>query len=264
VRAVLVQSPTLLRARSDTPYPATKCHGFTLIELLVVIAIIATLAALLLPTLSRSKAAAKSAACKSKLRQIGIGLRIYLHEFEKYPVGMDFDSNKSWSWILAPYCGPSEVPATIFKCSPQDWIGYQYNAVGTDAHGARRTPEYSDEFLLGLGGGTKDRPSRALPESRVLVPSDMLAIGDSYHGWMEGAGGWAGMAGFGWPGGTSTREPRSHSHPNAVFCDGHVESSTFTLKTYPDGFWDDPKPDTTHAKRWNNDNQPHPETWPKN
>jgi prepilin-type N-terminal cleavage/methylation domain-containing protein len=65
-------------ARSVNPPP--RLTGFTLIELLVVIAIIAILAGLLLPVLGRSKQAARSAACVSNLRQIGLALELYLQD----------------------------------------------------------------------------------------------------------------------------------------------------------------------------------------
>ena len=52
--------------------------AFSLIELLVVIAIIATLAALLLPVISRSQEEGRANACISNLHQIGVALQIYV------------------------------------------------------------------------------------------------------------------------------------------------------------------------------------------
>jgi prepilin-type N-terminal cleavage/methylation domain-containing protein/prepilin-type processing-associated H-X9-DG protein len=51
--------------------------GFTLIELLVVVAIIALLVSILLPSLSRARDTAKSAACASYLRTFGTAFEIY-------------------------------------------------------------------------------------------------------------------------------------------------------------------------------------------
>jgi prepilin-type N-terminal cleavage/methylation domain-containing protein/prepilin-type processing-associated H-X9-DG protein len=55
-------------------------QAFTLVELLVVIAVIAILAAMLLPTLARSKASAQRAVCASNLRQLGLATQFYWHD----------------------------------------------------------------------------------------------------------------------------------------------------------------------------------------
>ena len=54
--------------------------GFTLIELLVVIAVIGILAALLLPTLAKSKKKSLQVSCFSNQKQIGVALALYTSE----------------------------------------------------------------------------------------------------------------------------------------------------------------------------------------
>src|SRR5437762_12301414 len=59
--------------------------GFTLIELLAVIAIIGILSALLLPAISRAKAASRATVCKNHLSQIGRAMAMYVGDYQRYP-----------------------------------------------------------------------------------------------------------------------------------------------------------------------------------
>ncbi len=54
--------------------------AFTLIELLVVIAIIALLVSILLPALSKARDAARDVVCQSNMKQVGIGIQMYLDD----------------------------------------------------------------------------------------------------------------------------------------------------------------------------------------
>ena len=56
--------------------------GFTLIELLVVIAIIALLLSILMPSLQKVKKQAQTVVCRSNLKQLNLGLVMYVEDFD--------------------------------------------------------------------------------------------------------------------------------------------------------------------------------------
>ena len=105
-------------------------RGFTLIELLVVISIIALLVAILLPALRQAREIAKSSACLSNLRQIGVATHSYsVANHDMLPSNAFNASWSNWtSWdnylqahisnvkpILA-FATPNAPPQPIFHC----------------------------------------------------------------------------------------------------------------------------------------------------
>jgi prepilin-type N-terminal cleavage/methylation domain-containing protein/prepilin-type processing-associated H-X9-DG protein len=224
--------------------------AFTLTELLVVIAVIGILAALLLPSLSRAKAAGQRARCTSNLRQLGLALQLYVDEFQKYPLYQDFSAYPAvlfWQNKLLPYVANNKalyICPGNFTTNILSNVAWQFfDETGTlrpnrsYGYNASGSPPYWDPTanvgfkLLGLDGEfVSPLDVRPLPEVRVVVPADMVALGDADDasstllgddGDGDGPDNWS-------PPGdpTSLWEALAARHSrgaNVVFCDAHIE-----------------------------------------
>jgi len=81
-----------------------KKTGFTLIELLVVVSIIALLVSILLPALSKARVQARIVTCSSNLRQLGIGVSMYMSgSNDHYPPDYMYPQNTSGTEFLKYY-----------------------------------------------------------------------------------------------------------------------------------------------------------------
>lgn len=118
------QSITFIAAdAAPTIQRRTMKRAFTLIELLVVIAIIAILAAILFPVFAQAKAAAKTTASLSNMKQIGTSMMIYAGDFDdtrvprnRQDIAYDSSGNfvavtneTNWKQLIKPYTKSQDI-----------------------------------------------------------------------------------------------------------------------------------------------------------
>jgi prepilin-type N-terminal cleavage/methylation domain-containing protein len=153
-------------------------NGFTLIELLVVIAIIALLASLLLPALSRSKAATQTVACKNNVRQLALALSLYIGDQKYYfpyarydgVIGLALFKNvkgRFWYQFLQPYTSatwtqklyrcPAYKGATTEGILFPDGNNQYVEPRGSYGYNGLTEPGSRKQFFRALGAGAKRR-----------------------------------------------------------------------------------------------------------
>ena len=249
-----------------------KRRAFTLSELLVSLGVLVILASLMATAISSAKRKAQNTQCTNNLKQHGVALHSFLADHSVYPLvlnpgskrGIEADHYSSvWAALGKHGLGPSKDVAGGVHVCPSGFkqkapetsesrpvSGYAYNV-----HGMGR--RLQDE-PLGLAGMEKAGSYfvAPVPESAVVSPAEMIAMGDGVRGWNrtyeDGVGFISRTPDVQEYAGSNLRVPERHNKALTIlFADGHVSSLKLS-RLFSE------RSDEA-LKIWNRDNLPHRE-----
>ena len=258
IQCIYAQPGRELERHGRPSTPLVQCKAFTQVELVVAVIVSCLLvAALLLPAFPAGRTRSRRAVCLVNLRQIQVGLNQYSIEFGQFlnasewgaaalgSVGGRFEQYMPHD-TRALVC-PAKVHSVPTSARPNglaaiELLSYGYNGGGTAPDGR--------ELELGMGLW------RHIATSRVKVPSDMIVLGDSGFGSSSSAvlspHEIASLQESDPPEQPQLPSARHAGGANILFCDGHAAYGKQAK-------WIEPTPEA--RRQWNNDNQPHRETW---
>lgn len=212
LKLVTLSRPSRSMATSLRSIRRLQAAGFTLVELLVALVIMGLLMSLTLVGISAAREASRRVTCTNNLREIGLGTRMYVNTYGKYPKAWAAD-NRRWMDLLKPffpkqsgvYRCPSDVKQIAVAWDPEIILSYGINSFN-----------FLDQrhcFWYGVA------------DVCVKSPPNIILFADCTPGKYYCGGG------------NTFREPVpdvSYRHSggrfNAVFCDGHVESRLDTTQ----------------------------------
>lgn len=224
-----------------------KSQGFTLIELIIVVGVIAILTGLLLPALAKAKDRSKAIKCLSNEKQMGVGIDLYVQDFNYYPPGREYGVTQ-WEMCVGSYAGGStdmlaqEARTALFVC-PSARSSVTTNSIRLNFSG---NPNILREVTKDKGPAKGDEVKRPT-ESILVADSIQYAPDGSSHAILWGVVGSNGTAVY-WndglsengdspiqvgrdedrvsdvndPAAADIRYRHGLKHANSLFADGHV------------------------------------------
>lgn len=145
-----------------------KRSAFTLIEILVVVAIIGILAAILFPVFARARENARRASCMNNMKQIAIGLQLYMESYDRrFPAQEEGgEGDAGWALELAEIIKNDAV----FQCPSEEnsWEeGFTDYWMNGNLLGVHESEIQQPANVLFAGDGDTNSVDYALPTNPV-------------------------------------------------------------------------------------------------